>query len=343
MELVINFMIFCIVLFIYIHVYNHIKTSNYLEVYEIENLSKDKFEDIINFKQPLLLNNGSLINNIDITYLINNYPTFDLNLYNKQNGLFLKTKMEDFDSIINNDTSNNYITYNNKDFLEETTLEKLLSSNDTFFRPYNVCSKNYDIIMGKKNNITQLKYSINSRNILYLSSGKIEVTMCPPKYYKNLHVQKNYELLDFYSAIDINNVQSTYKNDYHKVKFLRVLLNTSQVLIIPPYWFYSIKFLEENSIVFFNSYRTYTSSIAIVPDLFIQLLQENNLKLNIIKELYTKNKNNESDKNGESDKNNENGESDKNNENSKSDKNNENGESNSTNSNTNISEIANTN
>ena len=287
MELVINFMIFCIVLFIYIHVYNHIKTSNYLEVYEIENLSKDKFEDIINFKQPLLLNNTSLINNINADYLISNYPTFDLNLYNKQNGVFLKTKMEDFDAIINNDTSNNYITYNNKEFLEETTIEKLLSSSDTFFRPYNVCNKNYDIIMGKKNNTTPLKYSINSRNILYLSSGKIEVTMCPPKYYKNLHVQKNYELLDFYSAIDINNVQSNYKNDYHKVKFLRVLLNSTQVLIIPPYWFYSIKFLEENTIVFLNTYRTYTSSIAIVPDLFIQLLQENNLKLNIIKELYT--------------------------------------------------------
>jgi hypothetical protein len=327
MELVINFMIFCIVLFIYIHVYNHIKTSNYLEVYEIENLSKDKFEDIINFKQPLLLNNSSLINNIDINYLINNYPTFDLNLYNKENGVFLKTKMEDFDAIINSDTSNNYITYNNKDFLEETTLEKLLSSNDTFFRPYNVCSKNYDIIMGKKNNITQLKYSINSRNILYLSSGKIEVTMCPPKYYKNLHVQKNYELLDFYSAIDINNVQSNYKNDYHKVKFLRVLLNTSQVLIIPPYWFYSIKFLEENSIFFFNSYRSYTSSIAILPDLFIQLLQENNLKLNIIKELYTKNKNDENNENSEI------GEIDKNG------KNNESDESKST---TNISEIVNT-
>jgi len=294
MELVINFMIFCIVLFIYIHVYNHIKTSNYLEVYEIENLSKDKFEDIINFKQPLLLNNNSLIDNIDMNYLISNYPTFDLNLYNKQDGIFLKTKMEDFDAIINSDTSNNYITYNNKEFLEETTIEKLLSSNDTFFRPYNVCNKNYDIIMGKKNNTTQLKYSVNSRNIIYLSSGKIEVTMCPPKYYKNLHVQKNYELLDFYSAIDINNVQSNYKNDYHKVKFLRVLLNTSHVLIIPPYWFYSIKFLHENTIVFLNSYRTYTSSIAIVPDLFIQLLQENNLKLNIIKELYTKNESIES-------------------------------------------------
>lgn len=285
MQLIINFLVFCIVLFLYIHIYNHIKTSNYLEVYEIENLSKDKLEDIINFKQPLLLNNYTLINNIDANYLISNYPTFDLNLYNKQNDLFLKIKMDEFNAMVNNDSSNNYISYNNNDFLEETTLEKLLSSNDTFFRPYNVCSKNYDIIMGTKNSTSQLKYSINSRNILYLSSGQIEVTLCPPKYYKNLHVHKNYELLDFYSLIDIANIQPNYKNDYYKAKFLRVLLNTNQVLIIPPYWFYSITFLEENTIVFFNSYRTFTSSIAIIPDLFTQLLQQQNLKLNIIKKI----------------------------------------------------------
>jgi len=285
MRLTINFLIFCVVLFLYVHVYNHIKTSSYLEVYEIENLSKDKFEDINNFKQPLLLNNYTLLTNITMDYLISNYPTFDLNLYNKQNNSFLKIKMEEFNTIINSDESINYISYNNKDFLEETTLEKILSSNDSFFRPYNICNKTYDIIMGRKNSASQLKYSINSRNILYLSSGQIEVTLCPPKYYKNLHVKKNYELLDYYSDIDINNIQSIYKNDYQKAKFLRVMLNTDQVLIIPPYWFYSIKFLEENTIVFFNSYRTFTSSIAIIPDLFIQTLQQNNLKLNMIKKI----------------------------------------------------------
>jgi hypothetical protein len=195
--------------------------------------------------------------------------------------------MEEFESIITSDDSNNYISYNNKEFLDETTLEKVLSSNDSFFRPYNICNKSYDIIMGKKNSSSKLKYSINSRNILYLSGGQIEVTLCPPKYYKNLHVKKNYELLDFYSAIDINNIQPIYKNDYHKVKFLRVLLNANQVLIIPPYWFYSIKFLEKNTIVFFNSYRTFTSTIAIIPDLFIQMLQQNNLKLNMIKKIDT--------------------------------------------------------
>ena len=108
------------------------------------------------------------------------------------------------------------------------------------------------------------------------------------KNYKNLHVQKNYETLNFYSLIDINNIQPIYKNDYHKVKFLRVLLNMNQVLIIPPYWFYSIKFLEENTIVFLNSYRTFTSIIAIIPDLFIQILQQNNLKLNMIKKIDEK-------------------------------------------------------
>ena len=285
MRLTINFLIFCVVLFLYVHVYNHIKTSSYLEVYEIENLSKDKFEDINNFKQPLLLNNYTLLTNITMDYLISNYPTFDLNLYNKQNNSFLKIKMEEFNTIINSDESINYISCNNKDFLEETTLEKILSSNDSFFRPYNICNKTYDIIMGRKNSASQLKYSINSRNILYLSSGQIEVTLCPPKYYKNLHVKKNYELLDYYSDIDINNIQSIYKNDYQKAKFLRVMLNTDQVLIIPPYWFYSIKFLEENTIVFFNSYRTFTSSIAIIPDLFIQTLQQNNLKLNMIRKI----------------------------------------------------------
>ena len=215
MKLTINFLIFCVVLFLYVHVYNHIKTSSYLEIYEIENLSKDKFEDLNNFKQPLLLNNYSLLNNITVEYLSSNYPTFDLNLYNEQTDSFLKIKMEDVDSIINSDDSNNYISYNNKEFLDETTLEKVLSLNDSFFRPYNICNKTYDIIMGRKNSSSKLRYSVNSRNILYLSCGQIEVTLCPPKYYKNLHVKKNYELLDFYSSIDINNIQPIYKNDYY--------------------------------------------------------------------------------------------------------------------------------
>lgn len=299
MLLIINILILCIVLFLYIHIYYHIKTSNYLEIYEIENPSKEKFEDLINLKQPLLLNNCTLLNNVDYNYLVSNYPTFDLNMYNNENDLFLKIKLEDYNLLITKDISENFLSYNNKEFLEETTIDKILRNNDSFFRPYNVCNMNYDILIASKNTNTQLKYSINSRNILYVSNGSIEVTLCPPKDYKNLHVKKNYELLEFYSAIDIYNVKTIYKSDYNKVKFLRVTIDNNKVLIIPPYWFYSIKFLEENTIVFYNTYRTFTSSIAIIPELFMQLLQQQNIKLNISKQITSEENNKKENNNGE--------------------------------------------
>ena len=284
MLIIINLLILSIVLFLYIHIYNHNKTSNYLELYELESLSKEKLEDVINFKQPMLLNNYNLVKNINMKYLLSEYSIFNINLYNKTNNVLCKTNLQDFyNSITTNSGSINYLSYNNEEFLQETSIDKILCKNDIFFRPPNMCNKKYDIIMGAKNNYTQLKYSINSRNLLYLSSGQVEVTLCPPKYYKNLHVKKNYEMLEFYSQIDIYNVESNYRNDYNKIKFLRLLLNVNQVLVIPPYWFYSIKFIEKHSIVLLNTYTTYINYVSLIPHLCMQLLQLGNVKLNIIK------------------------------------------------------------
>jgi len=305
MLIIINLLILCIVLFLYIHIYNHNKTSNYLELYELECLSKEKLEDVINFKQPMLLNNYNLVKNINMTYLLSEYSIFNINLYNKTRNIVCKTNLQNFyNSITNNSSAINYLSYNNDEFLQETSIDKILCKNDIFFRPPNMCNKKYDIIMGAKNSYTQLKYSINSRNLLYLSSGQVEITLCPPKYYKNLHVKKNYETLEFYSQIDIYNVENNYRNDYNKIKFLRVLLNVNQVLIIPPYWFYSIKFVEKHSIVLLNTYTTYINYVMLIPHLFMQLLQLGNVKLNIIKK-EQKEINNEDNEDNNKDKENE--------------------------------------
>ena len=286
MLIIINILILCVVLFLYIHIYNHNKTSNYLELYEMENVSKEKLEDILNYKQPLLLNNYNLVKNINMKYLLSEFSIFNINIYKNISDEICKINIQDYYSSTN---YTNYLSYNNEEFLQETSINKILCKNDIFFRPHNVCKKKYDIIMGAKNNNTRLKYSINSRNLLYLSSGQIEVTLCPPKYYKNLHIKKNYETLEFYSQINIYNVEPIYKTDFNKIKFLRVILNVGQVLIIPPYWFYSIKFLEKHSIVFLNTYRTYINYVSLIPHLFMQLLQLGNVKLNIKKNNYCKN------------------------------------------------------
>jgi len=280
MLVIINLLILCIVLFVYIHLYNHIKTSNYLEIYEIENPSKDKLEDLITIKQPLVINNV-ILNTITKEYLQTNYPTFQICIYNKEKDIFVKIKLEEFFKVIASNNDANIITYNNYEFLEETTLEKDLGINDLFFRPYNMFSKKYDLLMGSINSATQLKYSIDSRNILYVSQGKIEVTLCPPKDYKHLHVKKNYETLEFCSEINIYDVESKYYDDYNKVKFLRIQLVPNQALLIPPYWFYSIRFIELHTLVCNYTYKTYAGTMATLPELFIQLLQQDNIKLNI--------------------------------------------------------------
>ena len=54
MKIILTLLIFCLVLFIYSHVHFHLKTSNDLEVYEIEQPSKDKLEEICDLRQPVI-------------------------------------------------------------------------------------------------------------------------------------------------------------------------------------------------------------------------------------------------------------------------------------------------
>jgi len=49
------------------------------------------------------------------------------------------------------------------------------------------------------------------------------------------------------------------------------------MIYIPPYWLYSIQFIETSTIISFK-YRTYMNLLAILPHLFIQMLQLQNIK-----------------------------------------------------------------
>ena len=54
MKIIIGFFIFCLVLFIYLHIQFHLKKTEDLEMYEIDDPSKDKLEEICDIRQPVL-------------------------------------------------------------------------------------------------------------------------------------------------------------------------------------------------------------------------------------------------------------------------------------------------
>ena len=55
LKIIISIFIFCLILFFYLHIQFHLKTSDDLEIYEVDQASKDKLEEICDLRQPMLL------------------------------------------------------------------------------------------------------------------------------------------------------------------------------------------------------------------------------------------------------------------------------------------------
>jgi hypothetical protein len=93
---------------------------------------------------------------------------------------------------------------------------------------------------------------------------------------------KNYEDFEFSSPVNPWKIQSKYKHDFDKLKTLEIDVKKGQCLYIPAYWWYSIQFNNDCSICVFQ-YRTYMNNVAIAPQLFMKILQSQNVKREIAK------------------------------------------------------------
>lgn len=297
----ISIFIFCLVLFIYLHIYFHLKTSNDLEIYEIEDVSKEKFEELCDIRQPILFNFDceKLIEYTSYDYILNNYNSFDIqiresdfkkqnkdkkqnNIYKNTDDVYVPLSLNLANKLFIEDDVECYYTANNSDFIKETGVIKNFQFNDAYLRPYMLCNTQFDIMSGSNNTVTPFKYELNYRNFFLVTQGTVEVKMTPPKSSKYLYSVKDYELFEFKSPINPWNVSPEYKADFDKIKCLEFSVSTGKAFYIPAYWWYSIKFKKNASISVFK-YRTYMNCTAIVPELILHGLQLQNIKRNTVK------------------------------------------------------------
>ena len=289
MKVIIAILIFCLVLVLYIHIFYHLKTSNDLEVYEIEQPSKDKLEEICNLRQPVFFEyeNANLLENVNKNTIGKTYGAFDIKLRNIQeeeleNELYVPITFNVMTKLFSADTKSQYFTENNTDFLEESGLIKIYRHNDTFLRPYMVSKCMYDISCGSNGTTTPLRYELNNRNFCYVTEGEIKIKLIPPKCTKYLYTIKDYENLEFRSPVNPWDVQEQYKAEFDKIKPLEMVVKRGNIVFIPAFWWYSIKFSHESTVCSFK-YRTYMNTIAIAPQLCLSLLQQQNTKREIAK------------------------------------------------------------
>uniref|UniRef100_A0A6C0LNP1 JmjC domain-containing protein n=1 Tax=viral metagenome TaxID=1070528 RepID=A0A6C0LNP1_9ZZZZ len=291
MKIIIRVFIFCLVLFIYLHIQFHLKTSNDLEIFELDDPTKDKLEQVCDLRQPVVFNyvNDHFLNASSFKQIVNNYYAFDIKIRSVKrpaddNGeLFLPLSLNGAVKLFNEDNQSSYYSENNKDFLQETGVIKSFSYNDSFFRPYMVSNCNYDILLGSVNSTTPFRYNHNYRNFFMVTQGSIQIKLAPPQSIKYLSPEYDYENFEFRSLIDVWAPESKFKVDYDKVQFIDFTLQPGKAFFIPAYWWYSIKILEKNTLVSIFNYRTYMNNLAITPYFVLHGLQLLNVKRNIAK------------------------------------------------------------
>lgn len=293
-----GFFIFCIVLFLYLHIQFHLKTSNDLEMYEIEETSKDKLEEICDLRQPVLFDfdNKKILDTTNKTYLINNYHAFEIKIRSVNDAtdaeLYVPLSLHSSMKLFDEDKNASYFSENNADFLQETGVKKNLQYNDEFLRPYMVSNCDYDIMMASENTWTPFRYEINYRNYFVVTEGSCQIKLAPPQSIKYLNPCYDYENFEFRSPVNPWNVQPKYVADFDKIKCLEFTLQKGKTIFIPAYWWYSIKLHKDTSISCFR-YRTYMNNLAITPYIALHALQLQNVKRDVVKKVSIDELNNE--------------------------------------------------
>ena len=281
----ISLFIFVIILFFYIHIFHHYKTSNDLEVYTIDNPSRDKIEEICNLGQPIVFNlEHENLNIFKLDLLSKKYGNLDIQIRNinekddDEVEVYLPFDLKNAKDVLRNKENNDFITENNTDFLKESGLLKLLNQTDDALKPPMMSNSYYDFISGSSNTTTPLRYDINYRNYLYVTEGTVKMKLLCPSNTRFLNQIKDYENLEFRS-----NVNVWHKDfDTGDLKILDIELKKGSIIFIPAYWWCSIKFGEASSICSYK-YRTYMNNIAILPEIILHFLQRQNIKHNSMK------------------------------------------------------------
>jgi len=275
----------------YLHVHFHMKTSDDLEVYEIEQASKDKLEEICDLRQPIIFDqdNDNVLRTSSKNAILENYHAFEIKIRNAKDTdytseIYMPLPLHSATKLFAEDKDSTYYSENNMDFLQESGVIKHMQYNDEFIRPGMVSNCYYDILMGSDGTVTPFRNEINFRNYFLVTQGTVQFKLAPPKSSRYLSVINDYENFEFRSPINPWSVQPQYSADFDKIKCLDITLNAGKILHIPAYWWYSIKFSKDSSVSTFF-YRTYMNNIAITPHICMYALQQQNVKRDVLKKI----------------------------------------------------------
>jgi hypothetical protein len=293
MHFFVSFLVFLIILFLYIHIINQLKTSEDLEIYEMDYATNSQLQEVCEVKQPVLFEFQSvypdIYENLTKEEIFSKYGSYDVKIkdirdYNQSTESieYVVLSMQSSQSLVESDSGSHYFSENNEELVHESGLSSEYKELDTYLKPSFTLQSKYDIMFGSQNTATPLRYHLNYRQFFIVKSGKIHVKMTPMKSKKYLKPIKDYDNYEFRSPINVWNPQPEYLHEMDKLKFLEFDVHAGHVLYIPAYWWYSIKY-EKDTIIYTATYNSVMNCVAHTPQWVLYFLQQHNIYKKIAK------------------------------------------------------------
>jgi len=283
MNLLFSIFIFIIIIIFYLNIIKQLKIGDDLVIYEMDYSSNQNLQEICDLNQPFSFDFAEFTPNMK-SDILNGYDSYDINIIDLNDYLVVPVEinpiplsLKNAKKLMNSASGSHYISENNEEFIEETELKKEFRRFDEFMKPTFTVQTKYDYLFGAKNANTILKYHTNYRKFLYVISGKVRIKMTSWNYTKYLQSYKDYEHYEFRSPINLFSSQEKYGGDYEKIKTIDFELNPGYVLFIPPYWWYSIQYLEDSTNLGLITYNTIMNQIVNISNTTLYFLQQQNI------------------------------------------------------------------
>ena len=283
--------IFCIILFFYLHIQFQFKTSNDLELFEIYETTKEGMEEICNMRQPTVFNHvddqlvNATITKLNADVLSERYPQYSVQVREEDCEEYaslpltaatqLMSSSPSFGESATHGLNKCFYSENNRDFLAETGALKNIS--DRMLRP-SLCNRaENDVLFGTEGCTTPMRFNINYRNYYLCTKGIVYIKLVPPKYTSKLDAIYDYDLFEFRTPHNL-----WTNNPKIDVKSLEIALTPGKILFIPAYWWYSFQFGPHTSVASFK-YRTYMNTVATLGHSVMYFLQQHNIRKKFVK------------------------------------------------------------
>ena len=132
MQFLVGILVFCMVLFVYLHVNYHLKTSDDLEIFEVEQPSKEKLEEVCDLRQPVLFDfDAANLANVCRRVSVNDtYGAFDVKVrdlhlpLDADEELYVPMPFTNAIQVMRDDHNSRYLLESSADFMDETGIAK---------------------------------------------------------------------------------------------------------------------------------------------------------------------------------------------------------------------------